>query len=119
MPILAGQLRQRVTVERPHRVKNLANELEERFEPIADVWAEIKPGAADEQIGSGQPAARVAHVVRIRWRKDVTAACRLVYMGRVLDVLAAVDPDNRREELRLECTEEVTGDAGEGAGGDA
>jgi SPP1 family predicted phage head-tail adaptor len=80
------------------------------FNPLATVWARVRPLAA-RQISEGDArGAGASHSVVLRFRTDVSPGDRIVYRGRSLDVLAANDLNGRRAYLSCLCTERaVTG----------
>jgi head-tail adaptor len=50
---------------------------------------------------------RISHRLRIRWRADVSPGWRAMLGARTLRIEAAVDRDQKRRWLHLDCTEEI------------
>ena len=74
---------------------------------IGDLWAAITPRAATERGEAGRAAVLQTYKVVIRYREDFPERARLLWGERILRVIAASDPDNRRERLHLICEEEA------------
>lgn len=96
----AGQLRHRVTVQQPDTTAASG------FSDVDTVSADLmfQPAASDA-MDAGGPSAVGAHRVRIRYRSDVRADWRLTEGDRTYQVVGYGDPDGRRRELLLVCTE--------------
>lgn len=72
-----------------------------------DVWAAIMPRAATERGETGRAAVLQTYKVIIRYRDNFPERARLLWGDRILRIIAASDPDNRRERLHLICEEEA------------
>lgn len=101
-----GALRRRVALERPDDAPDGAGGRVLGFAAMGSAWAEIAPARAVEAVVAGRFDGVVTHRVTIRFRADVGGGWRLVLGERVLRVLAAFDPDERRRRLTLLCEEE-------------
>jgi SPP1 family predicted phage head-tail adaptor len=80
--------------------------------PAADppTWF-VSIGAAGrdgEARAAGTTIAAATHLVRGRYRADVTTATRLLLGARVFNILTVRDLDERRRVLELVCAEVVT-----------
>ena len=71
------------------------------------LWAAIKPYNLTEAKENGRLAVLQPYKVTIRYVADFPERARLMWQGRILRVIAASDPDNRRERLQLICEEEA------------
>jgi head-tail adaptor len=88
----------------------------ETFTALGDVWAYRAAGTATELLAAAQLAERIAYEWRIPFRADcdpdvvdVPRLRRLVWAGRVHDVVEAGRIDGRKLEIRLVTREKVTG----------
>ena len=72
-----------------------------------DLWAAITPRASTERGEAGRAAVLQTYKVVIRHRDDFPERARLLWGERILRVIAASDPDTRRERLHLICEEEA------------
>jgi len=70
------------------------------------LWAAIKPRALVETRENGRLAVTQTYRVIIHYRKDFPERARFMWGKRMLRVIAASDPDTRRERLHLICEEE-------------
>ena len=105
----AGRLRARVTIQERGLSRNELGEALADWSTVATVPADVRMASGDERfVGGGDvEQASITHVVRMRYRSDVTPLERLLHGERVLDIVSAVDPDGRRRELVLRCVERL------------
>lgn len=102
-----GQLDKRVTIQETVRVPDGGGGYTETWKDVATVWASLQPLSGREVIQSGQLQAQVPHRVRIRYRPGITAANRLTFKGRTLEIISVANIDERNVELELLCQEVV------------
>jgi SPP1 family predicted phage head-tail adaptor len=106
--IEAGQLRHRVTIERPTRTEHPATgERLLAWQDVATVWAGVRPLTAREAAANAQTQANVTHEVTMRYTSALTADCRLRFGGRVLDITGIRNVDERNRELRVSAVEKT------------
>lgn len=105
-----GPMRERVTLQSATRTADAGGGAAVTWSPLAHgatVWARVTPLSGSEALQAMRLQARVTHLVTMRWRDDVTAAMRLVWGARVLNIRAVTNPDERRRYLELLCEEGV------------
>jgi len=68
---------------------------------IATVSGSIKPLTSYVQLRGMQLEAKVSHRITIRHRAGITAKDRVAFDGRVFNIRAAIDPDERKHFLDL------------------
>lgn len=104
-----GRLRHRISLEKPgDATRNAYGEKvsSPAWEAYAqDIPAEVIQLAGREGEFARQLVATASHRVRLRYREDVVATHRVNFGGRLLVVNATRDPDGRRRELELTCSE--------------
>ena len=105
--IEAGQLSQRVTIETSTKTEGPSGAPKQSWTSLRTVWASVLPTAASEGEATEQVAADVTYAVRMRYAADVTPRHRIRWRGRVLSIIGVYDPDGRRAELLLTCSERV------------
>jgi SPP1 family predicted phage head-tail adaptor len=113
--IAAGSLDRRIQFERPVTTRDPTyNTSKTTWEPHVKVWAQVRdvlPSRAesvDESISIQRRPARV----RIRYREDITADMRVIYKGRVMEIISGPAELGRREGLEMMVEELSThGDA--------
>lgn len=111
MPLPAGLMNQRITIER------LKSKAAGRFgdQPTkADAWSELRTVwgnvfglSAQEIVQSDRSQAFIVYRVRIRTIPDLRAKDRLRWAGRVLNIQAIQLRGLRREEQEILCAEEA------------
>jgi|GEM_PF-410369 len=72
---------------------------------VAKVWADIRAVSAKEKIDRADAEQIITHRITIRHRSDVKSVMRVLYGGRLFGIESALDPDERRRWLVLECEE--------------
>lgn len=100
-----GQLRHRVTIQKKNGGTNDGGgNITPNWENVATVWAKVEP-AAFEKVQAGQSVQQITHTVTIRYRADLTATCRLVFNGRILDIKYITNTNERNREMVISCLE--------------
>lgn len=92
----AGKLDRRITVERATITTDAAGGEVQDWTAIATVWAEVLPISDGERWRASEVAAHVTTRFRIRWGLGVTVEDRIVYEGRVYEIVG-VKEIGRRE----------------------
>ncbi len=123
-PITAGQLRHRVTLQKPGtRVDDGMGGGPLPFVDVADIHASIEPLSGREQLLGSQIEAELTHRIRTRFYRGVKPSWRVRFIDaelaavapandpspgeRRFDIESIVDPESRHRELELMCTELV------------
>ena len=106
--IKAGRLRDLVQIEADAASADSPAD----WQPIkaGKCYADIKATAGGERVRGQQIEAGVTTLVTLRYRGDVTSRMSIVPSrepSRRLNIVKAVDPDGRREELMCQCQEVV------------
>src|SRR5690348_10364992 len=99
----AGNLRERVRIERPIETQNAIGEPTTVWELVADVSAEVLPLSGSESYFAAQRNAKVSHLVRMRYVPGITAKMRAVYKTRLFNIVSTLDVEERSRELNLHC----------------
>jgi SPP1 family predicted phage head-tail adaptor len=101
----AGELRDRVTLERFATVEDPRWGPKPSWTVVGDIWAKVEPLSAGERPVNNGVQSEISHRVTIRYRDDVTSKERLTYRGRLLDIVGVLDVDGRKRELLIEAKE--------------
>ena len=104
---MIGQLRHRVGIYAPSRVADDLGGTVTSWIYQRAVWAAVTPQALSEIQENGRMSVTQSYRVTLRYRDDFPPLARLIWRGRTLRVVAASDPDTRRERLHLICEEEL------------
>lgn len=101
----AGRLRHRVTIQENVGSENNFGETVDDWQAVTTRWAAVDPLRGRERFEAQQISAEVSHRVTMRYFADLTPTMRLVYDGRVLEIEAVIDVEERGRELELLCRE--------------
>ncbi len=100
-----GEMRQIASLEAATRVPDEGGGATIAWTQLAQIWCAIRPRSGAEDLASNRLVPTLRHEVWMRWRDGVTAEMRLTLGDRVLAIAAVMDPDGRRQFLRLTCEE--------------
>jgi SPP1 family predicted phage head-tail adaptor len=102
----AGSMTERVTLVQLSESRTATGAIVNTHEPVATVWARIDALTSKYTEKTEEVITEATHRVSIRWMSGITSA-NLVALsdGRVWNIQAALDPDERRVQLDLYCYE--------------
>jgi SPP1 family predicted phage head-tail adaptor len=101
-----GKLRTPVDLLRKVTTREADGHPSKAYLVYATVRAEIRSNPRGEVSPGMITAGQVAHVFRIRWRKDLRNTDRLQFRGRIFELNAYADPENGKSRfLDLVATE--------------
>ena len=103
---MIGRLRHFLTIEAPQETADGAGGVTVAWTPIGAAWAGIAPLNAGEALARDREVAVRRWRITLRYRDDVTPACRFLYEGRRFAIDSVVDRDGRKRFLACDCTEE-------------
>ena len=98
--IEAGDLRHRVSIERPVRSSDGGGGFLVTWVRIAEVWAAVWPRTMDESLALDRVAGRATHDVWMRHRTDLKPEMRLRLGSRTFDVRGVLDVEERGRWLK-------------------
>ena len=106
----AGLMRHRVTIQQPTLLPDGMGGGTYTWSNVATVWANVtttNPASSlnIEEQTSDQFRSVQYYIVVMRYRGNLQTNMRLIYRGRVLQILSIVDINERQWELRLYCRE--------------
>ena len=100
----AGQLDQRVTVERLQGgFDELGQPLPDTWAPLFTCWAAVEPLVGREYIAAQAAMSEVKLKIIMRYRPGITPADRVSHNGTVYGIEAVIDVHSSRRELHLLC----------------
>ncbi|TVQ59915.1 MAG: head-tail adaptor protein [Phycisphaerales bacterium] len=105
----AGLLRHRVAVQQRVAATSDMGTPVDTWETVATVWGAVEPLSGTEALIAHQAASEATHRVRVRGlpptvRPDASRF-RVEHKGRLFDVNAVLDQEERNIELHLLCRE--------------
>lgn len=104
---MIGQLRHRIGLYAPSIVTDDIGGTITSWAFQRAIWGAVEPKSISEVRDNGRLSVTQTYRVTVRHRDDFPPRSRLMWKGRTLRVVAASDPDTRRERLHLICEEEV------------
>lgn len=103
----AGRLRHRIIIQEHQITRDTYQGEIEAWGEVATVWAEVSPISGREFILQQRAEAEVTHRVRLRYRAGLKPQMRVLFSGRVLQIEAVLNQEERHRELVLMCRERV------------
>ena len=104
MPLDAGQLWARITIEQPTPTQNSVGEATLSWSTFATVWADVQPLGSRESVQYGEVLGVMTHKVTLRYLAGLTSAMRIDYDGRKLEI-GQINERERRWIHEVICTE--------------
>ena len=99
----AGDLTERVTVERFTATYDELGQPIEAWAPLFTCWAAVEPLVGREYLAAAALVAEVTARIRMRYRPGITAADRVIHDGKVYGITSVADVHSSRRELQLQC----------------
>lgn len=105
MPMRAGQLRHRVALQTVTETRDAVGGIVSGWATTVTLWAAVEPLRGREFFQARAEQAGVDTRIRIRYRAGVVPKQRITWDGHTYDIEAVIEPDSRRRELHLMCSE--------------
>lgn len=99
-PVRVGDLRTRITIEKPSRAADGQGGWSVRWIPVAEVSAGIWPRNAGEGLQHGRLAGTATHDIWLRYRAGIKPEMRIVAGARVFAILGVMDVEDRKRWLK-------------------
>ena len=99
----AGQLDQRVTVERFTATYDELGQPIESWAPLFTCWAAVEPLTGREFIAAQAAQSEVTARIRMRFRPWMTAQDRVIHNGTTYNIVSLIDVRSDHRELVLMC----------------
>lgn len=104
-----GKARRRVSLQAPTASKNSYGESVNSWSDVAQRWALIEPLTGRELWQAQQVQADVSHKVTVRNFPGIKSDWRVIYKGRVFNVVFVQNPEERGRIVVLYCQEGPAG----------
>lgn len=105
MTLTIGELRHRLTLERPERAADGGGGADVSWTEVAEIYGAVEEMTGGEIVIADHISGKRQVIVSIRHRDDVAPAMRFRLGGRLLPIRAVIDPDGKRKHLRCLCEE--------------
>lgn len=100
-----GKLRHRITLQEYTSSRDSFGAEVETWSDTATVWASIEPLSGREYFAAQQVNAEISTKITLRYRSSVKPTMRVLYEGRVYEILSVINAGERNRELILICKE--------------
>ena len=98
---VAGGLRHRVKFQKPIPTEDARGGPVVEWADHVTIWGEVMYLSGTEYWAARQDNSRAEGRVRIRYRDDINPTMRMVYDGRVLEILSLIPFGSRKTELHI------------------
>ena len=99
----AGDLDQRVTVERYTSTEDELGQPIQSWAPLFTCWAAVEPLTGREYLAAQAAVSEVTARIRMRFRPCMTAEDRVIHNGTIYGIESLVDVRSGHRELVLMC----------------
>lgn len=104
MTLEAGSLNRRVLLQRSVLAQNPDTEaMEQTWVDVGKAWANIRYLNGTETLKAATTISSAKASIRIRFREDLDATCRVSYGGAYFNILAVLPDAVSREYVDLAC----------------
>ncbi len=103
MRLDARKLDRRIVIERPTPDDSLDGAGSGGWTPVATVWAEVQAAlpSRGERLAEGINVSSRPARVRMRWRGDIDASMRIVFDGRIMQIVGGPVELGRRDGIEM------------------
>jgi len=100
----AGQLDQRVTVERFTSTQDELGQPIESWAPLFTCWAAVEPLTGREYLAAAAMVSAIEARIRLRYRPGITSAMRVIHGQDVYSIQSVIQIKSGKLELHLMVT---------------
>lgn len=100
-----GAMRRKFVIEGPSDVADDVGGFSQNWTARASVWGHATVIAGNEAFAAARTENALTHRIRIRWRPDIDASCRIRDGDRIFAIIAITDADGRRRFVNCLCRE--------------
>ena len=105
-----GRFDKRITLQSRSATLDAYGQQIDSWSDIATVWANVKPIGGREKLKAIQVDSILSHTVAIRYNASfmpprTVDAWRIVYNGRLFNIMAAMDLNEERKYIIFDCSE--------------
>lgn len=102
-----GRLKHRITFQKLVNSKNEYGELENSWNDVITVWAEVRPTTGRSFFNAKQINSEISHSVYIRYRNGLSPNMRIKFKGRIFEVLYIMNVNEDNTLMQIYCKELV------------
>lgn len=101
----SGRLNRRITIQQRTAGSDSYGQPVESWIDVVSVWANVRPIKGRELLIAQSMKSEAIVNIDIRYRPGIDASMRINYNGRIFNIQAVIDENERHEILTLQCTE--------------
>ena len=105
--LTAGKLRHQITIEREQPVSDGAGGSYLTWATVATPRAFVDPMSGGERLQAMRLEATITHRIYIRYRDDIRTGDRINFDGRLMQIRAPIDLEERNRWLEIHADEGV------------
>jgi len=95
----SGRLKHRVTIQ--HKIADPSIGGTDTWHDYATVWGALEPLRGREYLAAQQEGAEATGKITIRYLPGLKPTMRLIFEGRIYQILTPIDPEEQHTELQL------------------
>lgn len=104
----AGDLDHKVGIYRRVKARDSAGQVKEEYVLVCSPWGKIKPLVGTDYMVAQQLVSEITHDVTIHYNKKVKSHMFVLYQGRYLEIMSAINAEEKSEWNYLKCKEVAT-----------
>jgi len=101
-----GQLRHRLSIEKPQHVADGCGGLTTNWVMVEDIWAQLQPFRAKSDLTADQKSEHNLHKIVCRFRSDLLSGWRFFDGNRTFEIVTITNLDERGHYLECLTKEE-------------
>lgn len=102
---MIGKMRHRVTIQQQSQAQDSHGQETEVWADVETVWASVRPVSGREFFAASGERSDITHEILLRYEPTLTPRHRIVYDGRIFDVVAVLNSDERDRFLDVKAIE--------------
>jgi SPP1 family predicted phage head-tail adaptor len=101
----SSSLNRRITIQSRASTLDSFGQQVTTWTDLLSCWASLESQSGKELLAAQAINSELTDMVTVLYRSTVTAAMRVLYQGRVLNIQSVIDPDTAHVALQLMCSE--------------
>lgn len=97
----AGELPHRATLQKPQRAADGLGGGDLAWVDVRQMWCNIRSISGAQTLEAMRLQSATRHEIEARYASDLTAEKRILYNGTAYKFTSVVDPDGRRDHVRI------------------
>lgn len=103
--VRAGDLTRRITIQQRATTRDTFGQQTTTWTDLLSCWAQIEPMSGRELITAQAVNSEITHTVTILYRSQIKPAMRVVYQGRIFNIVSVTDQNSDHVITQMTCSE--------------